>query len=192
PAPPAGTGEPVARAGRRRHHHLAAGAVEYLRCVHGRHARRTDAGLPAVLLLQPHQPAAGGGVCLRGLQDQAHAAGRTHRDRPRRNTMSATGQLIEAAYRQTLARFREEVADGRRDALAELPAYRRRRRDYLTLRRLERIPEEARELAEQLLRTHGVNLDAAARETFEREVTDLLIRLYEAFIAHAQAPQGNR
>ena len=101
----------------------------------------------------------------------------------------ALAQLIEAAYRQTLARFEKEVAEGRRDPGAELAKYRRQRRDYASLLRINQVPEEAKALAEQLLQSHELELDAARRDAFERDVAALLIRLYDDFIA---AAQGNR
>lgn len=104
-------------------------------------------------------------------------------------TSSEYGQLVEAAYRQTLARFNEEVATGERDPVAELPAYRKRRRDYATLLRLDTVPEEARELTEQLLATHHLSLEPDARRSFERDIASLLIRLYEAFIRSAEERQ---
>src|SRR5690606_12495389 len=84
-APRPGTREPVARAGGWRHHHLAAGAMEHLRRVHGGHAGRADADLPAVLLLQPDQPAARHDLCARGFPGYTH---QRRRGSPRRVTRS--------------------------------------------------------------------------------------------------------
>lgn len=99
-----------------------------------------------------------------------------------KETSSEQGRLLEAAYEQTLARYHEEVARGERDAVAELAIYRKRRRDYATLLRLDTIPDEARQLAEQLLATHRLFLAPNARRAFERDTAFLLIRLYDAFI----------
>jgi hypothetical protein len=49
----------LSRAGRRRHPDLGASAIEHLRCVYGRDAGSGDPELPAVLLLQPADAAAG-------------------------------------------------------------------------------------------------------------------------------------
>lgn len=98
---------------------------------------------------------------------------------------SDCAQLLEVAYRQTLARFHDQVSKGERDPLVELPTYRKQRRNYATLLRLGTIPDEARELAEQLLNTHQLSLDSEARDAFERDTTSLLIRLYDAFIESA-------
>lgn len=100
-------------------------------------------------------------------------------------------QLIEAAHRQTVARFEKEVAEGARDAQAELAEYRRQRRNYASLLRMNRIPDEAKALANQLLQAHNLVLDGVSGEAFERDVAKLLIRLYDAFIARATA-QGSR
>ena len=106
---------------------------------------------------------------------------------------TAPDKLIDAAYAQTLARFKDEVARGERDVVAEMPEYRRRRRDYASLLRMGTLPEEARALAGQLLETHGMNLRDDARQEFERAVTQMLIRLYDAFIDSTADPsQGNR
>ncbi|HEX7029781.1 MAG TPA: hypothetical protein VF254_04235 [Gammaproteobacteria bacterium] len=96
--------------------------------------------------------------------------------------------LIEAAYRQTLARFDREVENGERDPQAEIGVYRRRRRDYESLLRMGDVPDEARELAARLLETHG--LQPASRRQFEEDVGRLLIRLYAAFIERAGKPAG--
>ncbi|HEX7046895.1 MAG TPA: hypothetical protein VF275_04935 [Gammaproteobacteria bacterium] len=106
-----------------------------------------------------------------------------------------TQELIEAAYRQTLATFEQEVARGERDPLAEITIYRRRRRDYESLLRIGQLPDEARELAQRLLETHG--LAPASRQEFETEVARLLVRLYAAFIDCAErkgsdSTQGNK
>lgn len=98
-------------------------------------------------------------------------------------------RLIEAAFRQTLARFDEEVRRGERNPAAELATYRRRRRDYATALRIDRVPDEARELAERLLAAHGMTPGPAARKTFERDVLRMLVRLYDAF---AERAQGSR
>lgn len=94
--------------------------------------------------------------------------------------------LIEAAYVQALALFRKEAGDGTRDPRQEVPVYRRRRRDYLLLLRLGRAPDEARRLAATLLDTHGIDPDPARREQFETDVTRMLARLYDAFLAEAE------
>lgn len=103
----------------------------------------------------------------------------------------ALARLIEVAHHQTLARFEKETSEGTRDAPAELAEYRRQRRDYASLLRIGRIPEEARELSLRLLETQGIALPAAMREKFERDVTALLIRLYDEFIARTTS-QDNR
>ncbi|HEX6927895.1 MAG TPA: hypothetical protein VF267_01500 [Gammaproteobacteria bacterium] len=111
---------------------------------------------------------------------------------------SAAARLIEAAFRQTLARFEQEAASGARDPGAEIDVYRRRRRDYASLLRLEQIPEEARELAAHLLDTQGAAFDSLHqndfdRNDFDRDVARMLIRLYDAFIATAMnRDQGSR
>lgn len=97
--------------------------------------------------------------------------------------------LIEAAYRQALARFEKEVADGERDPGAEIAVYRRRRRDYASLLRIGHVPDEARELAGRLLETQGAK-PASTRE-FEMDVGRLLVRLYTAFIEHAEKRGGS-
>jgi len=101
-------------------------------------------------------------------------------------------QLIEAAYRQTLARFETEVRDGTRNALTELATYRQQRRDYVSLLRMESVPDEAHALAERLLQTHNLVLPAAMQKTFEMNVTRLLIRLYDDFIAAAGGSHDSR
>lgn len=100
-------------------------------------------------------------------------------------------QLIEVAHHQTLARFEKEVFEGSRDPREELAEYRRRRRDYASLLRMGRVPDEAGSLAEQLLQSHNLVLSGAARQAFERDVAGLLIRLYDDFIVHATT-QGSR
>lgn len=102
----------------------------------------------------------------------------------------ALSQLIEAAYRQTLARFEKEIAEGTRDAQAELGDYRRQRRNYASLLRLGQVPEEAKALADRLLQSHNLVLPVAVQDEFERDVARLLIRLYDEFIAHTD--QYNR
>lgn len=104
----------------------------------------------------------------------------------------ALDQLIEAAYRQTLARFESEVESGNRDSTAELADYRRQRRDYASLLRSGRIPEEAHALAEKLLQTHNLSVEGAFRFEFEQNLTRMLIRLYDAFASHTEKRYGNR
>lgn len=104
----------------------------------------------------------------------------------------ALDQLIEAAYRQTLARFESEVESGSRDSTAELAEYRRQRRDYASLLRSGRIPEEAHTLAENLLHTHNLQVDDAFRFEFEQNLARMLIRLYDAFASHTEKHHGNR
>lgn len=94
-------------------------------------------------------------------------------------------KLIEMAHRQTLASFEKEVSEGTRDPRKELAEYRRRRRDYATLLRMGRIPDEAGSLAEQLLQSHSLVLDGSARQAFDHDVAGLLIRLYDDFIERA-------
>lgn len=105
----------------------------------------------------------------------------------------ALDQLLEAARRQALARFEKDVEAGKLDPAAEITKYRRQQRDYRTLLRMNRIPDEARGLASRLLQTHELALTAAMRQEFERDVTQLLIRLYDEFIAHSSnPPQGSK
>ena len=111
---------------------------------------------------------------------------------PRTPDRPVLEQLIDAAYHQTLARFESEVADGRRDSHAELTDYRRRRRDYASLLRSGRIPEEAQTLAERLLQSHKLATSGEFRSEFEKDVARMLIRLYDAFAAHTEAHHGKR
>ena len=102
-------------------------------------------------------------------------------------------QLIEAAYRQTLASFDKEVAEGRRNPVEELAEYRRQRRDYASLLRSGRVPDEAKALADRLLESHGLSLPREARTRFESDVAGLLVRLYDAFILRSSSKtQGSR
>lgn len=102
-------------------------------------------------------------------------------------------QLLEAAYRQALAGFHDEVAHGRRNPVAEVAEYRRRRRDYATALRIENVPHEAKTLARRLRETHNLALDEEGVAEFDGQVTQMLVRLYDAFIAAAEnTRQGNR
>ena len=99
-------------------------------------------------------------------------------------------RILEAAHRQTLASFRDQVARGERNPVAERAEYRRRRRDYATCLRMDTVPEEARALAGRLLETHGLSLPPEARGEFERAVLKMLLRLYDAFLD--ETGQGSR
>lgn len=103
----------------------------------------------------------------------------------------ALAQLLEAARRETVERFEKEVAEGTRDAQAELAEYRRQQRDYTSLLRMNMTPEEAKVLAHRLLQTHNLVLHGTSLQSFEREVAQLLIRLYDDFIART-TNQGSR
>src|SRR5690606_18971762 len=91
-------GEPLARPRGRRHHHLAAGALEHLRRLHGRHPRRGDAGLPALRPVQPRQPRAGRHPGLHGLQDPQDRADRRHG--PARRSLSPSTRTSGTAHVQ--------------------------------------------------------------------------------------------
>ncbi len=103
---------------------------------------------------------------------------------------AAMGQLLDAAFAETLAKFREQVQRGEIDPQAEREECRRRRRDYATSLRMGSVPDEAMTLAARLLQDSGLKLSAEETAAFRIDVTHMLIRLHEAFIAAAD--QGNR
>ena len=76
PAAAARPEEPVAHPGGLGHHHLGADSLEHLRRVHGPDARRVDADLRAVRLLQPDQPVRRRPLRLRAHRDRAAGFGR--------------------------------------------------------------------------------------------------------------------
>lgn len=100
--------------------------------------------------------------------------------------------LLEAAFHETLKTFDAQVARGEIDPLQQCAEFRRRRRDYASSLRMGQVPAEADALARQLLRTHGLEPQDAPFDAFREDVTRLLIRLYDAFIARSEKPQGNR
>ena len=101
-------------------------------------------------------------------------------------------QLLVVAERQTLAAFDKDISEGKRNPLEETPDYLRRRRNYATWSRMDTAPEEARELAAQLLANRPLSLDEAERAEFELAVTRMLVRLYDQFLERATRNQGSR
>lgn len=98
--------------------------------------------------------------------------------------------LLDATYRDALAKFRRDVANGDIDLTAELPGFRRLRRDYATSLRLNDPPAAAVALADRLLGTQRLSLSADQRSEFALQTTRLLIRLYDTFIADAETDSG--
>lgn len=106
---------------------------------------------------------------------------------------TALQNLLDAAFREALKKFAADVERGEIDPLRQRDEFRRRQRDYSSRLRMQDVPDEARQLAAHLLQTHQISLDDTARETFEFDVTRLLIRLYDAFIEAARDNgQGSR
>lgn len=92
-------------------------------------------------------------------------------------------QLLDAAFRRTLAQFRDETARGERKPEEETEIYRRRRRDYASWLRRESPAPEAMDLAGTLLGERRRELNDDEFEAFATDTTRMLIDLYAAFLA---------
>ena len=86
--------QPVPARRRQRHRDLAAGAVELLRRVHGRHPRRLDAALPAVRGVLLRQPRAERAVRLHRIPHREDGTDRSRGERMTTQTEAAPGGAV--------------------------------------------------------------------------------------------------